>query len=208
MKLGTRKAPTLTEGVVLGMIATGAISIAIAALTSIIQTAFAVFGDEVSVRMPVTGGPVSDLEGVPGITAASYASADVSFSAVPLATRWLLLLEGALPATATIGVCLVAWWLGVSLIRSHPFRRSMSRAIGVVACVVVAGGLFGQLAGAMGRAVLVEHLASTAPDITETFWTLLVQLDLAPVGWGFALALIAGAFEMGERMQRETEGLV
>ena len=41
----------------------------------------------------------------------------------------------------------------------------------------------------------------------ETFETI-SPVDLAPLAWGFALAVVAAAFEIGQRLQRETEGLV
>jgi hypothetical protein len=196
------------EGLTLGLIATGAVSVGIAAAVAIVQRAIAVFGDSPTIAMPVTGGDVGGLDGVTEITAAVYTAADVTFTSLPTGVSWMLLLEGALPALATIGVCAIAWWLGVSLIRARPFRASMPSAIGAVACLVIAGGLFGQVAGAWGRAMLVEHLAATDEAVTDVFWLFLVQLDLAPVGWGFALALVAMAFQLGSRLQRETEGLV
>lgn len=208
MKNSRRAYVSRADGFALGLIATGAISVAAASVTSMIQSAFAAFGEEVEVRMPITGEDVAALDGVSEVSSAEYSSADIVLTAVPAGARWLLLLEGALPALATIGVCIVAWWLGVSLMRSRPFRRSMSWAIGIAACLVIAGGLLGQLFGAVARATIVEQLATSDPELTDVFWTFLLELDLAPVGWGFALALIAGAFSIGSRMQRDTEGLV
>lgn len=207
MQSTPRTRVSFAEGLTLGVIATGAVSVGIAALVAIVQRAIAVFGDSPTIPMPVTGGEVEGLDGVAEVTAAVYTSADVTFTALPTGVSWLLLLEGALPALATIGVCAIAWWLGVSLIRAKPFRASMPAAIGTAACLVIAGGL-GQLAGAWGRAMLVEHLAATDEAVTDVFWTFLLQLDLAPVGWGFALALVTMAFEIGARLQRDTEGLV
>lgn len=208
--MNTSRRPRVSrgEGFALGLIATGAISVAAAALTSIIQAALSRFGSEVTVRMPVKGGEVTALGGIGDISSAEYTSADVTLTALPATARWLLLLEGALPALATIGVCIVAWWLGISLMRAHPFRRSMAWAIGTAAILVMVGGMLGQLFGSLGRAVLVEHLAVADEAITDTFWVLLMDLNLAPFGWGFALALMAGAFELGTRLQRDTEGLV
>lgn len=196
------------EGFALGLIATGAISVAVAALVAVVRGAFEIFGDAPTLRMPVTGGDVPDLAGVPEISAASYSSADVTFTALPAAVGWMLWLELALPALATIGVCIVAWWLGVSLMRARPFRPATANAIGAVACLVLVGGVLGQVFGAFGRAMLVDDIAATSPEVTDVFWTFLMELDLAPVGWGFALALVAASFAIGARLQRETEGLV
>src|SRR5690606_1044599 len=141
------------DGFGLGLIATGAVSIAAAAVVAVIKGAFDVFGADAVVRMPLVRTDGSDLDVIEGVRSATAASADVDFDALTAGARWMLLLEGALPALATIGVCAVAWWLGVSLIRSRPFRATMSTTIGIAACLVVAGGLFGQLAGAIGRAM-------------------------------------------------------
>ncbi|WP_019181912.1 hypothetical protein [Microbacterium yannicii] len=196
------------EGFALGLIATGAISVAVAALVAVVRAGIEIFGESPTVRMPVAGGDVPGLSAVPDITASNYASADVTFTSLPAGVSWMLLLEQALPALATIGVCIVAWWLGVSLMRARPFRPAMSHAIGVVACLVLAGGVLGQLLGAFGRAMLVDDLAASSSEVTDVFWILLVELDLAPVGWGFALALVAASFAIGARLQRETELLV
>lgn len=197
------------DGFALGVVATGAVSIALAALVAVVRGAYEVFGANVPVRMPLAGN-VGDgaLEGVAGVRSAAYSQADVVFDAVPGGARWMMLLEGALPALATVGVCAVAWWLGVSLIRGRPFRTTMSTTIGVAACLVAAGGLFGQVAGAVARAMIVDALAAEDPSVYDAFVAFQLDLDLAPLGWGFALALIATAFAAGSRLQRETEGLV
>lgn len=196
------------DGFALGLIATGAVSVAVASVVAIVANAIDAFRGEMTVSMPVHSTDAAALSGFDGISSAQYTTAEVVFETVPGGARWLLLLEGALPALATIGVCIVAWWLGVSLMGARPFRRSMSWAIGIAACLVIAGGLFGQLCGAIGRAMVVDHLAAADAGVTDTFWTFLFELDLAPLGWGFALALIAGAFSIGARLQQDTKGLV
>ncbi|WP_193596968.1 hypothetical protein [Microbacterium sp. YJN-G] len=196
------------DGFGLGLIATGAVSVAAAAVVAIIAGAFQVFGSDAVVRMPLVGGEAAAVEGLDGIRSATTAHADVTFESLSAGARWLLLLEGALPALATIGVCAVAWWLGVSLIHGRAFRRTMSTTIGIAACLVAAGGLFGQLLGAIGRAMIVDGLASADPGVYDVFPAFQIDLDLAPLGWGFALALIAMAFAAGTRLQRDTEGLV
>jgi hypothetical protein len=199
----------LGEGFVLGLIATGAVSVAIAAVIAIVLRAIDLFGPAVTIPLPLhDGGSVHELDDVPEVLASSYSAASVTVGGLPAGARWLLVLEGALPALATVGVCAVAWWLGVSLIRARPFRRSMSTAIGVAAILVLAAGLLGQLSGALGRSIAVDHLAAGDPGVHKILWPFLAEIGLAPVGWGFALALIATAFQLGSRLQKDTEGLV
>lgn len=208
MNTASRTSVSLGDGIALGIIATGAVSVAIASIVAVVRGAIDLFGGAATVPMPVLGGEATPLESIPGIESATYTDADVVFSALPVEVRWLLFAEGALPALATVGVCAVAWWLGVSLMRARPFRRAMATTIGTVACLVIIGGVGGQVLGAIGRAVLVEQLAVADPAATDSFWVFLLDLNLAPIGWGFALALVAGAFAIGTRLQRETEGLV
>lgn len=200
--------PSLADGIALGLIATGAVSVAIGAVVAVVTAAFEVFGAAPTLSMPVHDVELTALDDVAGVSAATVDSALVSVPAMPSGARWMLLLETALPALATVALCAGVWWLGVSLIRSRPFRASLGWLFAVAACLMIAGSLFGQLAGGIGRAIIVQDLTAASPGVEDVLWTLLVQFDLAPVGWAFALALVAGLFEIGRRLQRDTEGLV
>lgn len=204
----TEARPSLAEGIGLGVIATGAVSVAIGAVLAVTAAAAEVFGAAPTVQMPVHDADLPALDGVQGIDHATVGSALVTLTSMPTAARWMLLLETALPALATVALCAGVWWLGVSLIRARPFRPSLSWLFGVAACLMIAGSVFGQIAGGAGRAMIVQDLATVDPQVEDVLWSLLVQFDLAPVGWAFALALVAGLFEIGQRLQRDTEGLV
>ena len=206
--LATERRPSLADGIALGLIATGAVSVGIGAIVAVAQAAGALFSPSPTVAMPVHDVDLSALDGVAGVEGATVDSAIVTLIAPPTSARWLLLLETALPALATVALCAVVWWLGVSLIRSRPFRASLGWMFAVAACLLMAGTLFGQLAGGIGRAEIVKDLAATDPAVEDVLWTLLMEFDLAPVGWAFALALVAGVFTIGRRLQRDTEGLV
>ena len=76
--------------------------------------------------------------------------------------------------------------------------------------------LLEQAAAAIARAEVVDFLgnrditAGGTPDNPsyEGFVGFGLNLDLAPLAWGMALIVVAGAFELGQRLQRDTEGLV
>ena len=150
---------------------------------------------------------MTSLSGAEGVTSAEYTQSLVMIETMDAGTRWLLLAEGALPALATVLVCVSLWWLGLSLIRQRAFRRSMAPTLGTAAIALVVAGMIGPLLGAFGRAEVVKELSASGADTSE-FWAFLFSANLAPLGWGIALALVATAFEVGQRLQRETEGLV
>jgi hypothetical protein len=196
------------DAVALGVIATGAVSVAVGAVVAIVGGALSVFADEPQVRLPLQQADIPQLDGVAGIATARGAAADVVLTDLASGARWLLLLEGALPALATIGVCVVAYVLALALMRGRPFRRMIATALGIIAGLVLVGGIASQACGAFGRALVVEDLAARTPELMDILWPFLLDLDLAPIGWGFILALVAAAFAIGSRIQRDTEGLV
>ncbi|WP_309067547.1 hypothetical protein [Microbacterium sp.] len=197
------------DGFALGLIATGAASVGIGALVAIVLSTIGATEQAVTIsQMPIAAEEAgAPLGGAQPVVGSAYETASVTFSVLPAGIRSMLWAESVLPAIATIGVCAIAWWLAVSLMRARPFRRAMSTAIAVVSVLVIVGGTVGQLLGAFARAAAVEFLATDGPG-AEPFSLFLLELDLAPIGWGFALALIAGAFGIGSRLQRDTEGLV
>lgn len=193
------------EAVTLGVVATGAVSIAIAAVVGATGAAFGIFGSPVPVSLPVHDAPMGAIADAAGVASAEYTQSLVSFDTLGTGTRWLLWGENALPALATVIVCMSLWWLGLSLIRQRAFRTSMPSVLGTAAIALVVAGMFGPFLGAIARTQVVEQLPSSEAGM---FWMFLYQLDPAPIGWGIALALVATAFEVGQRLQKDTEGLV
>jgi len=198
--------PSRLEAVTLGLVATGAVSIAIASIVGAIGAGIEIFGSPVAVNLPVHDSPMSSMADAAGVSSAEYTESVVSVENLDAGARWLLFAEAALPALATVIVCGALWWLGLSLIKQKSFRRSMASVLGTAAVALVAAGMIGPLLGGLARAEVVEQLSMGAD--TSQFWEFLVSADLAPIGWGIALALVATAFEVGQRLQRETEGLV
>jgi len=197
----------MIEAVTLGLVATGAVSIGVAAAVGAVGAGVEVFGAPVAVDLPVRDAQMGSLSDAAGVSAAEYTQSLVSLEAVDAGTRWLLLAEAALPALATVIVCMSLWWLGLSLIRQRAFRRSMAPVLGTAAIALIVAGMIGPLLGGIGRAQIVEQLDLAGAD-TSQFWEFLVSMNLAPVGWGIALALVATAFEVGQRLQQDTKGLV
>lgn len=150
------------------------------------------------------------------IVDAGYETAWLSISGLPVETRWLMYAETALPALAVVVISVAVFWLSILLLRGRPFVRSLTRLVGVTALVVMVAGIGAQVFASAARASVVEFLdaqvITAGSNMTDSsyeglsYWTL--NLDLAPVGWALSLALVAAAFELGQRLQRDTEGLV
>lgn len=104
----------------------------------------------------------------------------------------------------TVGVCALVALVGMKLLADRPFVRTATYGIMSASILVMATGLFGQFFGAAARTEIVQYLG----DAGSAFYVFTFNFDTAPLGHGFALAVVAAAFQLGERMQRDTEGLV
>ncbi len=77
-------------------------------------------------------------------------------------------------------------------------------------------GVGAQIFASAARTSVVEYLGAQlvtaggneADPSYEGVSLWILNLDLAPVGWALGLALVAAAFELGQRLQKDTEGLV
>ncbi|WP_152188221.1 hypothetical protein [Georgenia satyanarayanai] len=150
------------------------------------------------------------------VSEAWYESAALTVTGLPAAARWPFAAQSAVTALAVVGVSLALVWLAVRVLRNRPFGHSMTAALVASAVLIIVGGTASQLLGALGNAAVVDHLG---PDVTggadlsrpegyEGLAMFSLELSLAPVGVGVALAVVALAFQIGARMQRDTEGLV
>jgi hypothetical protein len=119
----------------------------------------------------------------------------------------LTIAQHVLAALLYLSIAVVAIELGRRLWRGRPFFRSVTIALQVLAIVLIVAGTGLEVLGNLTTSLAQEELTGGSPDtpLGMTWgWTFIG-------GWffaGIALALVAGAFQMGERLQRDTEGLV
>lgn len=103
-------------------------------------------------------------------------------------------------AQFALAICAVA--LGRGLLRGQPFSRSATRGALAAAIALMVVGALSQIVGWIARIVILNEAGSYDFSRTPpTFDPLLVTV-------GLALVLVFGAFRAGERLRRDTEGLV
>jgi len=212
-----RRAPatgrlTRFESYATSLVGAGAMMAALFSSTSLISGAFFVFGsDPWTVRdMPFSGQEApAVLADHASVVDSGFDSAWIEVTGLPTASQWMFYLEIALPALATLAISVAVAWLAFALIRERPFGRALPNVIGVAAIAVMIGGMGAQLAGAFARASVVDYLGTvelTGHDGGFVYYSL--NLDASPIGWALSLALIAAAFRIGTRMQRDTDLLI
>lgn len=101
-----------------------------------------------------------------------------------------------------IGAALVVAWLSLRIFLRRPFARSATWGLGLVSILTLVTGLLNPLFTGIANA---EAAALLDVDALPAF---LIEISPAHIGCGLALAVVAGAFEIGQRMQRDVEGLI
>jgi hypothetical protein len=126
---------------------------------------------------------------------------DLSDTAFGLLTTGLVF---SVVTTATVALAFV--YLSWRLLRSKPFKKSLSIAFLTAGTALLIGTMLSIGFEGLGRMIVASELVGE--DTTEGFWPIAAQGDLGPIGFGLALLIVACAFEYGERLSRETDGLV
>lgn len=106
--------------------------------------------------------------------------------------------------TAIVAVSFV--YLSWRLLRAEPFKKSLTYTFITAGSALVIGTTISLGFDTIGRMMTVSELMGE--ETLEGFWPVAATGDLSPIGFGFALLIVACAFEYGERLSRQTDGLV
>ena len=115
---------------------------------------------------------------------------------------------GVLTQVAVAAALAVLCW---SLLRPTPFRRSLSGVVVSAGAVVLIGGVLQLGLSTLSSWMVADQLngSDTGPGTVDPgFWPMMASVDATFLGVGLALLLAGLAFEYGERLQRDTAGLV
>jgi len=96
-------------------------------------------------------------------------------------------------------------YLAFRLLRRRPFMKSLTWSFLAAGAVLLIGSIVAQALTGFGSWLVATELGSS-PD--NDFWQMSFSVDVAPLGFGFALMLVGSAFEYAQKLSRDTEGLV
>jgi hypothetical protein len=151
--------------------------------------------------------PAEASTGTATIVDGDFDTARLELADLTAGTATLLTIGGVLGVLVQASVALSFAYLAWRLLRAKPFMASLTIAFVVAGAALAVGGLVAQFVTGFGQWNVVLELGSdVAAD--DPFWPLVMAVDAAPIGLGFALLIVASAFQYGERLSRETDGLV
>lgn len=200
--LDGRLASVLTWVVLVGAVLWGLLATVLGAWTIIEQLVRDRFTVTLFADAPLPGAASA---GTAVLTSGSYATAEVTVGRLSALPRFLLTLEASTAlATALLVSATVAYFCW-SVLRRRPFNRPVFTLVALVGYALVLGTVLGQGFGGLGRMIAAGELNSGP---AEGFWPLAVLVDLGPAGTGLVLLVAAAAISLGQRLQRDTDGLI
>lgn len=118
------------------------------------------------------------------------------------ATFFALIAEPIVVGLTTLGGIVLLCLFCINLARGRAFSSSTVRIVFTAAGVLIVGWVLGSLFRTMG----VNGTLAVVSD--GSYEAMLLEFDFAPLFGVLALAAVGAAFQIGHRLQRETEGLV
>jgi vacuolar-type H+-ATPase subunit I/STV1 len=174
------------------------LAVLVIAVLGVINT---VSSDSVTIPQPVSVDIPLEPSGTLELLEGSYRTADITVAGVTAGVRALLVSSMILDAVMHLAVVFGIIMLCVALVRGRPFMRAMVRTLIVISFALVVCGMLGS--SLLGFANMEVAHALDRPE-----FPMVAELDFTSAIVGIALALVATAFKIGERLQRDTEGLI
>ncbi|MHA7287992.1 hypothetical protein ACX80I_17110 [Arthrobacter sp. MDT3-44] len=145
--------------------------------------------------------------GLPDGVEAYFTTIEATIPTLPSTEAALLAWAGALNQIGVLAVLALLFLLAFRLRRENLFTTESVWIIGVCGAVLAVAGTTGQILDQIARSRLAEAIGANKriPGGTIIFAG---DLPLAPAVAGIVLILVAGVFQFGRRLQKDTEGLV
>ena len=148
--------------------------------------------------------PATDA-GTARIVSGAYETASVTVSQLSPGTVALAITSSIANMLTQAAIALLVALLAWRVLRGRMFRRSLSYAAIIAGGILLVGGMLAQGAGSLATGIAASELNGGSG---RGLWPLAGRFDLTFLGVGVVLLLVGLAFEYGERLQRDTEGLV
>lgn len=159
------------------------------------------------VLLPSKGGQLfnyNDGVGNVHIVQGKFSYESVVVTGLPASVSAYVILAAVATMLTEIALCLCVALLAWRMLHHRPFRQSLTRTVGVSGLILAVGGFISQGASALagrGTAQLLNQNDSS-------FWPVAGRFDPTWIVFGIVLLLVALAFEYGERLQNDADGLV
>lgn len=151
--------------------------------------------------------PAAADAGSADLRSGAYRTADVAVGGLSDGIVVMHVARIALDASVGIALAATVAILARRLLRPDPLARRLSLVVTLAGGTVMIAALC-SLGVRTGVAWLVGGELNDPAAGLEGFWPVVAEVDLSTIALGFALMIVGLVVEHGERLQRDTRGLV
>jgi hypothetical protein len=138
------------------------------------------------------------------IVSGKFTYSTVVVTGLPASVEAYVIVAAVATMLTEIALCGTIAMLAWRMLNHRPFRRTLTKSVGFAGIILIVGGLLAQgataLAGRATATILNQH--------DHTLWPVAGRFDPTWIVFGVVLLIVAIAFEYGERLQGESDGLV
>lgn len=138
---------------------------------------------------------------------ARFTAMEATIPALPSGEAVLLAWAGVLNQVSFLAVMALLFLLAFRLRGENLFTPSSAWIVGTCGAVLALAGSVGQALDAAARNRIAELIGANQKTPGETL-VFVSGFSIAPLLAGIVLVLVAGVFQFGRRLQRDTEGLI
>ncbi|WP_426990342.1 hypothetical protein [Pseudarthrobacter sp. Y6] len=183
-----------------------AVAAIVAAATTFLTvwSIIATFVGPVTLALPLHSSP-QDPAGLELDATARFTAMEATIPALPLGEAALLAWASVLFQVSVLAVAALLFLLALRLRGENLFTPASAWIVGSCGVVLALAASAGQVLDAIARAGVARLIAANG----QTDGVILAaDFNFAPLLAGIVLVLIAGVFQFGRRLQKDTEGLV
>lgn len=200
---GGKKVVSRVDAVLI-MIAAAAAAVATTFLT--VSGIIEAFTGPVTLTLPLRS-PHQSPTGLGLDSVARFTAMEATIPALPSGEAVLLAWAGVLNQVSFLAVMALLFLLAFRLRGENLFTPASAWIVGACGVVLALAGSVAQALDAAARTRIAELTGANQPTPGETI-VFVSDFNIAPLLAGIVLVLVAGVFQLGRRLQRDTEGLI
>lgn len=185
------------------------IAAAAAAILTTVATITGLIGytnGPVTLVLPVATANQAATGLLPGVSG-HFTAMEATLPTLPSGPGGLLAWADSLNQIGILALLALVFLLANRLRSETLFTSGSAWIVGACGAVLAVFGTVGQILDGIARSWLAELVGANA-GTPEAAFRFSADLNLAPLVLGLVLVLVAGVFQFGRRLQRDTEGLV
>jgi hypothetical protein len=205
---GTGSSARVTRGILRAALVLAVVVALLVAAAAVLSAVETIRTGVVHTSLEMRGSLPADADAGPAdLRSGAYRTADVAVGDLPGGILAMHVIRIALDASVGIALAGTVALLARRLLRPDPLARRLSLVVTLAGGVVMIAALL-SLGARTAVAWMVGEALNDPTAGLDGFWPAVAEVDASTIALGFALMIVGLVVEHGERLQRDTRGLV